>query len=298
MVEKRGLGRGLSALIGDVIPPEETDGGAMPGRGHAAPDSHVPIENVHPNPDQPRHDFDREELQGLAESIREKGILQPLLVRAHGAVGHYQIVAGERRWRAAQLAKLHEVPVLVRSYSDEQVLEIALIENVQRANLNPVEEAQGYRQLMERFGHTQEQLAQALSKSRSHIANQMRLLSLPAMVMEMLRNGELSAGHARAIITAEDPLALARLIVRQGLSVRQAEKLARGPVAKAPKPPAPAHKDADTLALEGDLTATLGMKVTIEQSDGAAGRMVIRYPSLEELDRLCQTLSRVERLAH
>jgi len=295
LAEKRGLGRGLSALIGDPIAPE---GDASAER--AAPLAHdrdVPIESVHPNPDQPRRDFDRGELEDLANSIRSRGILQPLLVRAAGDAGQYQIVAGERRWRAAQLAQLHEVPVIVRDYNDEEVLEIAIIENVQRADLNPVEEAAGYRQLIERFGHTQEQLAKALSKSRSHIANQIRLLALPEPVLDMLRRGELSAGHARAIITAPDPVRLAREIVKRGLSVRQAEKLARP--AAAPKPGAAAkrpEKSADTVALEGDLSASLGMKVSIDH-DGPGGRVTIRYSSLDDLDRLCQSLSQVERLA-
>ena len=295
MAEKRGLGRGLSALIGDPIAPE---GDASAERAASlAPDRDVPIESVHPNPDQPRRDFDRGELEDLANSIRSRGILQPLLVRAAGDAGQYQIVAGERRWRAAQLAQLHQVPVIVRDYNDEEVLEIAIIENVQRSDLNPVEEAAGYRQLIERFGHTQDQLAKALSKSRSHIANQMRLLALPEPVLDMLRRGELSAGHARAIITAPDPVRLAREIVKSGLSVRQAEKLARP--AAAPKPGAAAkrpEKSADTVALEGDLSASLGMKVSIDH-DGPGGRVTIRYSSLDDLDRLCQSLSQVERLA-
>lgn len=294
MAEKRGLGRGLSALIGDVA----TDAAQSDAAGPARADKAVAIERLKPNPNQPRHDFDPDELGSLADSIREKGILQPLIVRPAGD-GGYQIVAGERRWRAAQLAQVHEVPVLVRDYSDEEVLEIAIIENIQRADLNPVEEARGYRQLMDTFGHTQEQLAQGLSKSRSHIANQLRLLSLPDEVLDMLRQGQLTAGHARALITAPDPLALARQVVARGLSVRETEKLTRKAAHPAPKAaPRKPEKDADTLALENDLSATLGMKVAITHGEGGTGQLTVRYGSLDELDEICQLLSRVERLAH
>jgi ParB family chromosome partitioning protein len=285
---KRGLGRGLSALMADVRP--EPSAESVAPRGRPA-DQQVPIEQVHPNPDQPRRRFDPEELDSLAASIREKGIVQPLIVRP--AAGGYQIVAGERRWRAAQMAKLHRVPVIVRDYSDLEVLEIAIIENIQRADLNPIEEASGYRQLMERFGHTQEKLAEALGKSRSHIANSVRLLQLPETVQEMLQAGELSAGHARALITAEDPAALAREVVRKGLSVRETEKLAQAPRRKAAaRPGKPAEKDADTRALELDLGAALGMKVSIDHSAGSeSGRLTISYGNLDELDDLCRKLS-------
>ncbi len=292
MVEKRGLGRGLSALIGDAVPNEMPEASTP-----TAPDRRVPIENIHPNPDQPRRDFDQGELENLSDSIRSRGILQPLLVRPHGGPNQYQIVAGERRWRAAQLAQLHDVPIIIREFDDQEVLEIAIIENVQRADLNPVEEAAGYRQLIEKFGHTQEQLAQALSKSRSHIANQMRLLTLPPAVLDMVRKGDLSAGHARAIITADNPTRLAQEIVKKGLSVRQAEKLAKpGQAEKPTRLPRDAGKSADTLALEGDLSATLGMKVTIDQA-GEGGNLTIRYKDFDELDSLCQALSQIERMA-
>lgn len=290
-VERRGLGRGLSALMADVaVAAPETQ---APRR----PDLHVPIELIEPNPNQPRRDFSREAIEELAASIREKGVIQPLIVRSHPTKrDHFEIVAGERRWRASQLAQLHELPVILREFDDTEVLEIAIIENIQRADLNAVEEALGYRQLMERFGHTQERLAQALSKSRSHIANLMRLLQLPDEVQLMLREGKISAGHARALITAEDPLKLAKEVVDRGLSVRETEKLAKG-VLDVPARPATgsnargAEKDADTRALEGDLSAALGMKVLIDHT-GQGGRLSVSYETLDDLDALCQLLSR------
>ncbi len=288
---KRGLGRGLSALMADVAPQPQDDAGEQ---GAARPAERlVPIEDIHPNPDQPRRRFSEEELKELAASIREKGVLQPLIVRKNPRKPSvYEIVAGERRWRAAQLAQLHELPVIERDYSDEEVLEIAIIENVQRADLNPMEEAAGYRQLMDRFGHTQEKLAEALGKSRSHIANLLRLLQLPPSVQELVRNGSLTMGHARALITAENPVELATEIVRKGLSVRQAEKLAKRPARAVKERPAPKEKDADTRALESDLSATLGMKVTIDHKPGhEGGQVVIRYKSLDELDDLCRILT-------
>jgi len=288
---KRGLGRGLSALMADVAPragKEEAQVAPRPA------ELSVPIESVAPNPHQPRRKFPREDLEELAASIREKGVLQPLIVRkTDDKTKSYEIVAGERRWRAAQMAQLHEVPVLVRDYTDEEVLEIAIIENVQRRDLNPIEEAAGYRQLMDRFGHTQEKLAEALGKSRSHIANLLRLLQLPEDVLEMVRNGELTAGHARALVSAENPSALARQIVARGLSVREAEKLVRKPK-KERKPTAPRsdNKDADTRALEADLSANLNMKVSIDHNpNGTAGRLTIHYSTLEELDEICRILS-------
>ena len=221
--QSRGLGRGLSALMADVHDATEAPEAQTP-----QPDLRVPVEKVHPNPDQPRRHFDDEALADLARSIAEKGIIQPLIVReSPRESGAYEIVAGERRWRAAQIAKLHEVPVLLRSFTDIEVLEVAIIENIQRADLNPVEEASGYSQLMTKFGHTQEKLADVLGKSRSHIANAVRLLNLPEDVQEHLRQGRLSAGHARALITAPDASALARQIIQKGLSVRETEKLAK-----------------------------------------------------------------------
>jgi ParB family chromosome partitioning protein len=272
---------------------EQTVGDKGPSSSERRSDMLVPIENVHPNPDQPRRHFDVDELNDLAGSIRSKGIIQPLVVRAHPEkTGEYEIVAGERRWRASQLAQLHELPIVVREFSDLDVLEIAIIENIQRADLNPIEEAIGYRQLMDKFGHTQEQMAEALGKSRPHIANVLRLLALPKDVQALVINGSLSSGHARALITASNASDLARVVVARGLSVRQTEKLVKEP--KAPskdRMPRPA-KDADTRALEGDLSAALKMAVSITHNPGQeGGSITIRYKNLEQLDELCRHLA-------
>ncbi|MCO6384194.1 ParB/RepB/Spo0J family partition protein [Oceanicola sp. 502str15] len=284
--KKRGLGRGLSALMADVAPREDQT------TTSASTERRLPIEQVEPNPDQPRRDFELEPLQELADSIKERGIIQPLIVRKDPSKPNiFQIVAGERRWRAAQMAQLHDVPVIVREFTDEEVLEVAIIENVQREDLNPIDEAQGYRQLVDRFGHTQEHLAQALGKSRSHVANLMRLLQLPEDVQRFLRDGKLSSGHARALITAENASELAKQVVQKGLSVRDTEKLAKGgkkpSATKAPTP----TKDADTRALEGDLAANLGLKVAIDHDASGAGRMTISYRDLDDLDALCRVLT-------
>ncbi len=291
MAEKRGLGRGLSALMADidVSAPEKSDNSAGVG------ERIVPIERIEPNPDQPRRDFIKADLEELAESIREKGIIQPLIVRIHPkAADKFEIVAGERRWRAAQMAQVHEVPVVLRQLNDTEVLEIAIIENIQRSDLNQVEEAMGYRQLQDKFGHTQEQLAAALGKSRSHIANLMRLLSLPEDVVRMLRQGDLTSGHARALITTDNPSDLARKVVRDGLSVRETERLAKsgGSKPNRKKEPRRLEKDADTKALEGDLTATLKMGVSIDHTAGTEGGLVtISYKDFEQLDELCRRLA-------
>jgi ParB family chromosome partitioning protein len=294
--QRRGLGRGLSALMADIEPSVDAD---APTRQR--PVRTLPVDQLFPNPDQPRRQFDPEALEELKLSIRSKGVIQPLIVRPRGTSDtQYEIVAGERRWRAAQAAGVHEVPVVIREFSDEDVLEIAIIENIQRADLNPIEEAAGYDQLMTRFGHTQEKLAQALGKSRSHIANLLRLLNLPDVVKQAVVDGKLSAGHARALITAPDPVLLAGQIVRQGLSVRDTERLVREAQnpdgAKKPKATAKSaggsEKDADTKALEGDLSAALGMKVTVNHSArGESGTVTISYDSLEDLDALCMVLS-------
>lgn len=288
--ERRGLGRGLSALMADM-----NAGADQPDAAPARPDIRVPVENLYPNPDQPRRDYSQTALEELAASIREKGVIQPLIVRPRpDTEGGYEIVAGERRWRAAQLAQLHDLPVLVRDFTDTEVLEIAIIENIQRADLNPIEEAGAYRQLMERFGHTQEKLAESLGKSRSHIANLMRLLNLPEDVQTYLREGALTYGHARALITSEDASSLARQVVAKGLSVRETEALARKPAKTGPRARKPrgAEKDADTRALEADLSANLGIAVSIDhEPGGASGRLTLRYHSLEQLDALCRVLS-------
>lgn len=285
----RGLGRGLSALMSDVT--------ADPVISARTADLNIPIEQLVANPDQPRRSFDQDDLDDLTASIQHKGILQPLIVRQTGKA-QYEIVAGERRWRAAQQAQLHEVPVLIREYDDTEVLEVAIIENIQRADLNAVEEAAGFRQLMDGFGHTQEKLAEALGKSRSHIANLLRLLTLPDDVQYMVRQGKLSAGHARALIPYEDPSALAKVVVRDGLSVRATEALVKRKQNDMDKPPKPAkvatEKDADTKAIEGDLSAGLKMKVSISHLAGSeSGKITISYKSLDELDTLCGLLSRV-----
>ncbi|NDW46418.1 ParB/RepB/Spo0J family partition protein [Ruegeria sp. PrR005] len=290
----RGLGRGLSALMADVTQSTEAQAADAARR----PDRTVPIEKLRANPNQPRRTFTQDALNELSASIKEKGILQPLIVRPVDG-GMYEIVAGERRWRAAQLAQLHDVPVLVRELDDTEVLEIAIIENIQRADLNAVEEAAGYRQLMDKFGHTQEKLAEALGKSRSHIANLLRLLSLPDDVQQMVVEGKLSAGHARALITSENPSELAKIVVRDGLSVRATEALVKKqgegdkPVATARPKSTGADKDADTRALEKDLSAILAMKVTINHKPGTeSGQVILMYENLDQLDDLCAKLSR------
>ncbi len=290
--EKRGLGRGLSALMADV----ELDSQA-PATSRTGAEM-MRIDKIRANSKQPRKDFDEGELKELAESIASKGVIQPLIVRADPDFdGSYQIVAGERRWRASQMARLHEVPVVIRDFSDQDVLEIAIIENIQRADLNAVEEAMGYRSLQEQYGHTQEQLSSALGKSRSHIANLMRLLNLPDDVLTWLREDKLSAGHARALITAEDPTSLARVVIAKGLSVRETEKLAKNgskPAQKS-KTSDKAEKDADTRALENDLAAALGMKVAIDHSAGGeAGKLTVSYTSFEQLDEICRKLSKTK----
>ncbi len=276
----RGLGRGLSALIGDEAPAHA----AAPPRGART----LPLAFLKPNPHQPRKTFHEEELRDLAVSIREKGLLQPILVRpVPGQHDAYEIVAGERRWRAAQMAKLHDVPVVVRELSDGEALELAIIENVQREDLNAIEEAAAYHELSERFGYTQERLAEEIGKSRSHIANTLRLLKLPESVKAMIREGKLTAGHARTLIGLADPEARAKEIVSGGLNVRQAEaRKAEHTRAKKPH-----HKDADTRALESNLANALGLKVEIAHKANGAGEVRIFYKTLEQLDDVCRRLS-------
>lgn len=284
-MERKGLGRGLSALMSDVNLRPESEG---PRR----PDATLPVERIRPNPNQPRKDFDQTALEALAASLRQKGVIQPLVVRPVGD-NSYEIVAGERRWRAAQIAQLHEVPVVIRELDDTEVLEVAIIENIQREDLNAIEEALGLKALIDRFGHTQEKVAEALSKSRSHVANLLRLLNLPDEVQKMVREDVISAGHARALIGVPDAVGVAKKIAVNGLSVREAEKLVReGEGGKTPKRSSggAAEKDADTRALEGDLSANLGLPVSIDDR-GGAGSVTIRYSNLEELDAICQLLS-------
>jgi ParB family chromosome partitioning protein len=295
---RRGLGRGLSALLGEnevsATISADPQAAAKPGWAHI-----MPIELLHPNPDQPRKVFSEAELDELASSIREKGVIQPLLVRPSGVGGEYEIVAGERRWRAAQRAGVRELPVVIRTLADGEVLEIGIIENVQRVDLNPIEEALAYKQLMERFGRTQDAVAEVVGKSRPHVANALRLLNLPEAVQGYVLQGQITAGHARAVLASADPVGLARQVIDQNLSVRQAEGLARkaghtaggqGPRAKSSGAPQ-GGKDADTLALENDLSDTLGLPVEILDRDGA-GELRIQYTTLEQLDEICRRLSR------
>lgn len=303
MIEKkqkvRGLGRGLSALMSDVGS-SSSEQGQLEASITVKSDMNIPIDKIFPNPEQPRRNFTEENLNDLADSIRAKGIIQPLIVRKRPEhEDEYEIVAGERRWRAAQIAQLHMLPVVLRKFSDNEVLEVAIVENIQRADLNPVEEAQGYKNLMERFGRTQEQMSEALGKSRSHIANILRLLNLPDEILTYLREGQLSTGHARALITSDDQLNLARHVVEKGLSVRETERLVKR-AAQADRPNDKsnrkirnsAEKDADTRALEVDLSAGLGMKVLVSHLDGTeTGTISITYSDLDELDDLCRILS-------
>lgn len=286
MEERRRLGRGLAALLGDMAEPEI----AAAERGGS---KRVPIEMVHPNPRNPRRAFGEDDLADLAQSIREKGVVQPILVRpAKGEANHYEIIAGERRWRASQRAGQHEIPVLIQDASDKEALELALIENVQRADLNPIEEAFGYEQLIAEFGYTQQDLGQVIGKSRSHVANTLRLLKLPETVKGHLREGRLTAGHARALVGAADPAGLAQKIVDEGLTVRDAEALAQAPrPIDAPKVGRPKKdKDGDTLALEKTLSDRLGLTVVIDHKADGTGRIEVRYRSLEQLDEVCRRL--------
>ena len=288
--KSRGLGRGLSALMADVAADQPDTTTSTPRRA----DLMVPVERIRPNPDQPRRTFDQDALSDLADSIREKGVIQPLIVRvAPEDPDLYEIVAGERRWRASQMAQLHTLPVLVREFNDTEVLEIAIIENIQRADLNPVDEAAGYRQLMEKFGHTQEQLATALGKSRSHIANQMRLLQLPPEVLEQLSDGKLSAGHARTLIGHPEAKSLAQQIIARQMSVREAERLTRKPASAGRVGKARTReKDPDTIMLERELSAALGMGVTIDHAAGQeGGKLTIAYKTLAQLDDLMRQLT-------
>jgi ParB family chromosome partitioning protein len=305
--KRRGLGRGLAALMGET-PGKDGEAAAAP-RGLRE----IPIEQLKPNPYQPRKTFVREQLEELAQSIKEKGVLQPLLVRKSATPGNYEIIAGERRWRAAQIAKLHTLPAVVKEISDRDALEIGLIENLQREDLNAVEEAGAFLKLTDEFGYSAEQIAQVIGKSRSHVANIMRLLQLPRPVVQMITDGKLSAGQARPLIG--HPLAeqLAQRIVEGSLSVREVEKLvavgkavAAGPSGKKPgRPPSSAaakkpgdepaaKKDADTLAFERSLAAALGLKVEVEGEPGnpEAGRLILHYRRLEQLDELAKKLSR------
>ena len=280
---KQRLGRGLAALIGDDVDENQM---LDDSRGLRR----LPIELLQPNPYNPRRRFEAADLDELVQSIRAQGILQPLLVRPRSDGRSFEIVAGERRWRAAQRVPLHEVPALVRAFSDGEALEIALIENVQRADLNALEEAQGYSQLIEHFGYTQQQLASSIGKSRSHIANSLRLLTLPPEVKLHLESGALTAGHARALVASAAAAELADEIIKLGLSVREAERLAQaGEHGK--KQRREVRPDADASDVERRLSQALGLKVQLVARGAAGGRLTIHYRSLEQLDELCRRLA-------
>ncbi|MGB1548584.1 MAG: ParB/RepB/Spo0J family partition protein [Alphaproteobacteria bacterium] len=282
--KRRGLGRGLASLLG-----EETEDYASLDRVRQG--KTVPLDLLRPGRHQPRHRFDEAAIEALAQSIREQGILQPILVRRTDDADRYEIIAGERRWRAAQIAGLHEVPVLVRNLTDSDALEIALVENVQRQDLTPLEEAEGYQRLIDEFAHTQEDLSKVVGKSRSHIANTLRLLNLPSKVKEMLENGELSAGHGRALLNAVNMESLAKEVARKGLNVRQTEALVRRQQKGEKAKPSPITKDADTLAIERNLSALLGLRVTVRFHGKKGGELIVHYKTLEQLDDVLRRLS-------
>ena len=296
--KQKALGRGLDALLGDA--PKARAAAPAGPRSKTA----LPIEFLAPNPDQPRRLFDGDAIDELAASIKARGLLQPILVRPAGA-DNYEIVAGERRWRAAQKAKLHEVPVIIRKLTDAAAAEITLIENVQRVDLNPVEEARGYQRLTETYGRSHDQIAKAVGKSRSHVANTMRLLALPALALDALARGEISAGHARAILTAPQPEIVLLAVLKEGLSVRDTERLVReanamerkkagdggnNTAVSGAKKSGSGKKDADTRALEADLAAAVGLEVEIDHTSRGSGAVSIRYLNLDQLDDICRRL--------
>ncbi len=279
------LGRGLSALLG-----EDEDEQVQLDRLRQS--RALPVEQLTPGPFQPRRRFDQEDLRELAESVREQGVIQPILVRRAPDGDKYQIIAGERRWRAAQLAQLHEVPVLVREFDDQTAMEIAIVENVQRRDLTPLEEAEGYRRLIDEYSHSQDDIARAVGKSRSHVANTLRLLNLPDEVRVLVEDGQLTAGHARALLSAEDPAALAREVVTRKLNVRDTERLVQREKAPPPAPPAPKQKDADTRILEQDLADRTGLAVAISHNaTNGSGSVTLRYQDLDQLDLIVERLS-------
>src|SRR6478736_2765787 len=290
-LSKRRLGRGLAALIGEMDQPAPFEA----GKPSVNPDRLVPIEFVSRNPKNPRRYFDEGELHDLASSIRQHGIVQPVVARTIG-VDRYEIIAGERRWRAAQLAGFTEIPVIIRDVDDRTALEIAIVENVQRSDLNPLDEALGYEQLIAEHGYTQNDLGEIIGKSRSHVANSLRLLKLPEPVRDMLSEGALSAGHARALIPTSDPATLARTIIAKGLSVRDAERIAQNDIRAQNDPNYGKtvrrdEKDADTLALERTLSDSLGLEVTVNHK-ASGGHLRIAYKTLDQLEEICRLLER------
>jgi ParB family chromosome partitioning protein len=299
-VRDRGLGRGLDALFGDeetttIVQEEPTAPASTSGR------KLIGIEQIYPNPDQPRRHFDKEAILELAQSIKNYGLLQPILVRPkQSAQGNYEIVAGERRWRAAQQAQLHEIPVIIRELDDEQTYQIALVENLQRKDLDPIEEAQGYQKLVDDFDETPESVGKVVGKSRSHVTNMMRLLALPDSVIEMIQVGDLSAGHARALLGSEHAFKLAVRVIKENLSVRATEKLVadetgrdiqKRSFSKNPKPKGFAEKDADLLALEKQLSDSLGLNATFDMKTESKGSIKIEFKDLDQLDDVLKKLT-------
>jgi ParB family transcriptional regulator, chromosome partitioning protein len=289
-IQKKRLGRGLAALIGDDVIETAV---AVNARDSAQVSQttglrQIPVELLVANPNNPRRVFNEDDIESLARSLRDKGLLQPLVVRPKGQ--YFEIVAGERRWRAAQRASIHTVPVLVRDLDDRETLEIAIIENVQRSDLNALEEARAYKMLMDSYDYTQQQLADSIGKSRSHIANTMRLMQLPQSVLDHIESGTLSAGHARAIVATDNPQDLAEQIITLGLSVRQAEDLTREQAARPKTAGKSKDKDADTRALESSVASALGLSVSIDHK-GSAGRVTVSYKSLEQLELIAHRLS-------
>lgn len=286
--DRKGLGRGLSALMADI----DHDTKIISNTVSNTSSNMLPIEKVIANPNQPRQDFNKEDLEDLTRSIASRGIIQPIIVRVSKENKDlYQIVAGERRWRAAQKAQLHEVPVVVRDFTDEELLEVAIIENVQRSNLNPVEEALAYKALIDNFNYTQEQVATGLGKSRSHVANLLRLLNLPEKVLKYVRVGSLSSGHARTLVGHKQALALANIMIEENMSVREAEIYVKQRLDRKNLNKKINRKDADTRALEADLFTNIKMKVSIDHKEiKGSGKLIISYNDLDELDKLCSML--------
>ncbi|MEM7744342.1 MAG: ParB/RepB/Spo0J family partition protein [Pseudomonadota bacterium] len=300
--KRKALGRGLSALLGDAAAEVNKQPTGTVAVGEVESPSRtgqirLPIDRIRANPAQPRRTFREEDLAELAASLKAHGVIQPILVRPDPkAEDMYQLVAGERRWRAAQLAEVHELPAVIRELDDREMLELAIIENVQRVDLDPIEEAEGYSQLVDAFGYTQAELSEVIGKSRPYLTNAMRLLTLPERVRDLVQMGKLTAGHARALVNAPAPINLAEKAVAEGLTVRQVEALAkRDPLkeyeAASAKASGKPEKDADTRMLEGDLTAAIKMRVRIEHGGEGSGEVRIRYKSLEQLDDLCRKLA-------
>ena len=294
---KKSLGRGLSSFLDvdgfdDIVESKKDEN---KGKSSSNNSSYLPIEHLVPNLNQPRKDFSTDELNSLASSIEDTGIIQPILVRKNNDV--YEIVAGERRWRAAQIAKIHEVPVLIKELTDEEVVKMSIIENIQRVDLNPIEEANSYKQLIQDFGYTQEKVSASLGKSRSYIANSLRLLSLPESIIMFLKEGKLTSGHARALVGVKNSEFLARKIVEESLSVRDIENIVKKGISQSDnmmKKGTSLKKDVDTLNLEQDLKLALGLKTTIDHNENSGGgRIIIKYKDLEQLDTFCSKIMKI-----